>query len=78
MKLFYHHVGEEGSSDFDKTVIVKVDNSLINKSLNTRLVNRDEIISGIHNEFPEGSFNCWGVPAGASARNRWPELSYVV
>lgn len=64
MKLYYHHVGQEGSSDFDKTVFKELDLSILNDALDTSI--RNETMSKMHLLFPTGLFNCWGVPALAN------------
>ena len=60
MKLYYHHVGQEGSLDFDKTVFKELDLSILNDALDPTI--RDETISKMKRLFPTGLFNCWGVP----------------
>jgi putative restriction endonuclease len=64
VKLYYHHVGQEGSSDFDKTVFKELDVSILNDALDPSI--RDETISKMKLLFPTGLFNCWGVPALAN------------
>lgn len=65
MKLFYHHVGIAGSKeDFPKTVFNRVPQSILNSIPETEPY-REDIIQGVQSAFPEGHFNCWGVPSGA-------------
>jgi hypothetical protein len=66
MKLYYHHVGQEGSAkDFPKTVFSRIPISLVLDSVPTNHPYRGDLIAELQNRFPSGSFNCWGVPSGA-------------
>lgn len=68
MKLFYHHVGQEGSDkDFPKTVHTRLPLSSIEDSLtDAGDPSSLNMIPTLRTEFPSGWLNCWGVPPGAS------------
>ncbi len=72
--LFYHHVGVEGSADFDKTVFREVEFETVANGLALAGLRNDSSIgpatSGqverrLGELFPTGRFHCWGVPAKA-------------
>ncbi|GCE06635.1 HNH endonuclease [Dictyobacter aurantiacus] len=63
MQFFFHHVGQAGSSDFDKTVFKDVDIAILNNKLTADI--QDSAIKALSSLFPDGHFNCWGVPEGA-------------
>jgi hypothetical protein len=63
VKLYYHHVGQRGSSDFQKTVFRDVEISVLQTIPDA--ATRNNITEEIQVLFPSGRFNCWGVPAGA-------------
>lgn len=63
MKLYYHHVGQEGSKDFDKTVFSDINISILNNIEDEDI--RNAARTNIARLFPTGRFNCWGVPPGA-------------
>jgi 5-methylcytosine-specific restriction enzyme A len=66
MKLYYHHVGVEGSTtDFPKTVFSELPLSIVEDSIPTHIVQREDILRELAASFPTGHFNCWGVPSGA-------------
>lgn len=66
MKLFFHHVGQAGSSeDFKKTVFRDVPISIVEENIPSDEPLRSEILQTLHAKFPSGYFNCWGVPEGA-------------
>jgi 5-methylcytosine-specific restriction protein A len=78
MKLFYHHVGKAGADeDFKKTVFNRVPNSSLEIIPHSEPY-RPDIIRGVNAAFPEGSFNCWGVPSGADMVIRRLEVGDVV
>jgi hypothetical protein len=67
MKLYFHHVGETGANrDFPKTVYNKRDVSLVSKHVPDSLPQKQFIVGQLDRHFPDGKFNCWGVPSGAS------------
>lgn len=67
MKLYYHHVGEEGARrDFPKTVFDDAGLDVIERAVPATSPSRTELIARLRREFPGGRFNCWGVPAGAT------------
>lgn len=64
MKLYYHHVGEEGAQrDFPKTVYGDVPISVVEESTPEPV--RGDLVRQLRQRFPLDKFNCWGVPAGA-------------
>ena len=66
MNLFFHDVGKKGADeDFPKTVFSSVNIKTIQKLIPPQI--KATIISNLNNVFPEGKFNVWGVPAGASS-----------
>lgn len=66
MNLYYHHVGQIGSSaDFPKTVFSQVDMQLVEKNISHQVPECARILSGLRSTFLSGQFNCWGVPSGA-------------
>jgi 5-methylcytosine-specific restriction protein A len=78
MKLFYHHVGKVGSQeDFKKTVFKRVPISILNTIPPTEPY-RNDIIQSVRAAFPDGSFNCWGVPSGADSVVRRLEVGDAV
>ena len=65
MNLFFHHVGQVGArQDFPKTVFEK---HSISKLISDGILSDTELIKQLGDKFPDGEFNCWGVPAGASS-----------
>jgi 5-methylcytosine-specific restriction enzyme A len=63
-KLYFHHVGRLGLSDFAKTVFSRRSVDLISE---VRAVDtRDRLTRSLTRLFPSGDFNCWGVPSGAT------------
>lgn len=67
MKLFYHHVGIEGSAaDFPKTVFTAQPISIVETNVPASMPLRNELLVSLYEAFPGGVFNCWGVPLGAS------------
>lgn len=67
MKAYYHHVGQKGAdSDFPKTVFNKVNISLVENSIPDTDVYKRKLVEELRSNFPEGDFNCWGVPEGAN------------
>lgn len=68
MRLYLHHVGQEGAEeDFKKTVYRDISIEAVERNVSVREPHRDELLSQLKQEFPAGHFNCWGVPAGANA-----------
>lgn len=66
MKLFYHHVGQLGSSDFAKTVFKEIPIALVEANIPDNNPQKKEILKTLHEKYPSGFFNCWGVPEGAN------------
>lgn len=67
MRLYYHHVGLKGATeDFKKTVFSSVPISIIQTAVNDESTHKAEMIEVLRANFPDGKFNCWGVPSGAS------------
>lgn len=67
MTLYFHHVGQEGSRrDFPRTVFKRVPNDVVRKHIPADTPLRNTILKQLEGDFPSGSFNCWGVPSGAS------------
>ena len=68
MKLFLHHVGQEGAEeDFKKTVYKDISIETVESNVSVSDQHRDELLNELRREFPTGLFNCWGVPAGAES-----------
>lgn len=68
MQVFFHHVGQSGARvDFPKTVYQELDEVTVQDSIPDNMVAKYETISMLRRQFPEGRFNCWGVPAGAKS-----------
>jgi hypothetical protein len=68
MKLYYHHVGLKGAKeDFKKTVFGKVSISVVNDGVPDNYSHKSKMLNLLEANFPDGKFNCWGVPAGASS-----------
>jgi hypothetical protein len=68
VKLFLHHVGEEGAAeDFKKTVYKNIRIETVESNVPASEPRRDELLNELRQGFPRGFFNCWGVPAGASS-----------
>ncbi|PAP80839.1 restriction endonuclease [Rubrivirga sp. SAORIC476] len=66
MQLFFHDVGLKGAErDFPKTVFGDVAVELVERSAPSHL--RAEMVDTLLSLFPSGTFNCWGVPAGAKS-----------
>ena len=67
MKIYYHHVGEPGANaDFPKTVFNNVPIQLVKDSLPDIFPFKSLLIQDLEASFPDGVFNCWGVPSGAA------------
>jgi hypothetical protein len=67
VKLFLHHVGQEGAEeDFKKTVYKDISIETVESNVPASEPRRDELLNELRQEFPSGFFNCWGVPAGLS------------
>ena len=68
MDLYFHHVGKQGAErDFPKTVFGERSLALARNHIPTSNPRRGEILAVLEEAFPAGTFNCWGVPAGASS-----------
>jgi len=68
VRLFFHHVGQEGADeDFKKTVYKDVNIQTVESNVPVSIPRWDELLNQLRQEFPTGLFNCWGVPAGAEA-----------
>jgi hypothetical protein len=66
MKLYYHHVGLVGANeDFKKTVFGKMPISVVKHNVSDSNPNKPEMLKVLKANFPDGKFNCWGVPSGA-------------
>lgn len=66
MKLYYHHVGEAGARrDFPKTIFSDVSVSVVEAAVPKSDPSREALLAALKTSFPEGRFNCWGVPSGA-------------
>jgi 5-methylcytosine-specific restriction protein A len=67
MRLYFHHVGESGSRrDFPRTVWNAVSIKTVEDNIPADDPFRSPILRELRAKFPEGTFNCWGVPQGAS------------
>jgi hypothetical protein len=65
MNAFFHHVGDDGvDRDFPKTVYSEISIKKLQEE-KPDFPNSLYIISQLQKEFPSGSFNVWGIPAGA-------------
>jgi hypothetical protein len=74
MELYYHHVGLTGArEDFPKTVFRSVPISVVRQNVPDDWPHKAELLRRLKAHFPEGEFNCWGVPAGAfnAIRRMW-------
>ena len=66
MQLFFHDVGLQGSNrDFPKTVFANVPVQVVEERTPGFL--KEEVVAALREKFPRGSFNVWGVPAGAQS-----------
>lgn len=66
MKLYYHHVGAVGATeDFPKTVFKRVPISLVEQTLKNDSFIKPIVLRQLRENFPGGTFNCWGVPEPA-------------
>ena len=66
VKLFFHHVGQKGADeDFKKTVYKDVSIGTVESNVSVSYPHRDKLLNELRQEFPDGLFDCWGVPAGA-------------
>ena len=67
MNLFLHYVGRPGASrDFPKTVFTDRPTSLVFERVPDTHPQKGYLLSRLGAAFPEGRWNCWGVPDGAS------------
>jgi hypothetical protein len=79
MRLFFHHVGLDGARrDFPRTVFSDVQMSVAEDNIPENNPFRQAILSELKNQFPEGHFNCWGVPDGAHTVIQHLEIGDVV
>ena len=68
MRLFFHHVGQKGADeDFKKTVYKDIGIETVEGNVPVSYPHRDELLNQLRQGFPNGLFNCWGVPAGAKS-----------
>jgi len=68
MNLYYHHVGVEGAAeDFPKTVFTKRAIGTVSDHVSGSTFEKPLILEEIGRAFPDGRFNCWGVPEGAKS-----------
>lgn len=68
MRLYFHHVGEEGSKrDFPRTVWNEVSIQTVEQNIDSDDSFRGPLLRDLNAKFPSGRFNCWGVPLGASS-----------
>ena len=66
MNLYYHHVGVEGAAeDFPKTVFTKRAIKTASDYISDSVSEKPIILEELRRVFPNGNFNCWGVPEGA-------------
>lgn len=67
MRLFYHHVGAVGArEDFPKTVYTQVPISVVETTMKNGNPAKPALVNLLRDKFPEGVFNCWGVPSQAN------------
>jgi len=67
MRLYFHHVGESGSRrDFPRTIWNEVSIRTVEQNIAVDNPFRSHILRDLNTKFPDGRFNCWGVPHGAS------------
>lgn len=66
MKVFFHHVGHPGAGrDFPRTVFASIPISQVEAAIKADGPIGNQLVRDLALQFPSGSFNCWGVPAGA-------------
>ncbi len=66
MELYYHNVGSKGAGDdFPKTVFRSVPISVVRENVPDDRPYKAELLKRLRLYFPEGEFNCWGVPERA-------------
>ena len=79
MRLFFHHVGQKGADeDFKKTVYKDVSIETVESNVPVSYPHRDQLLNQLGQEFPDGLFDCWGVPAGAKSVIRQLQAGDVV
>ena len=67
MRLYFHHVGETGSRrDFPRTIWNEIDIQTVEEAIPTNNPYRAPLLRDLNVKFPDGKFNVWGVPQGAS------------
>jgi 5-methylcytosine-specific restriction protein A len=67
MQLYFHHVGESGSKrDFPRTVWNEVSIRTVEDNVPLDNPYRGLLLRDLNSRFPDGRFNVWGVPQGAS------------
>ena len=79
MRLFFHHVGQKGADeDFKKTVYKDVPIQTVESNVPGSYPHRNKLLNQLRQEFPDGLFDCWGVPAGAKSVIRQLQAGDVV
>lgn len=68
MKVFIMHVGHPGNIDLDYTVTKKRSLEEMQTKLPAKAPEKQyfETNNKLHKVFPDGKFNCWGVPSSAA------------
>lgn len=67
MQLFFHHVGKHGAAeDFPKTVYRRIPITVVEDHVPNEVDSKKQLLDELQGNFPDGWFNCWGVPTGAS------------
>jgi 5-methylcytosine-specific restriction enzyme A len=79
VRLFFHHVGQKGADeDFKKTVYKDVSIQTVESNVPGSYPHRDELLNQLRQAFPDGLFDCWGVPAGAKSVIRQLQAGDIV
>ena len=67
MEIFYQHVGLRWQKDIDRTISRNRSVTELLTGLPSNAPERPyfETDQALQNAFPNGNFNCWGVPSGA-------------
>ena len=77
MQLFFHDVGLKGAErDFPKTVFGSIPLQVVEEHAPDYF--KPEMVETLRDAFPRGSFNAWGVPAGAKSVIRRLEVGDAV
>ncbi|HML24390.1 MAG TPA: HNH endonuclease [Aggregatilinea sp.] len=67
MRVYYHHVGKTGATaDFKKTVFTELPLTIVEEHIQFEAQDKTEMLGVLYSKFPDGRFNCWGVPSGAN------------